>query len=412
MIEIDVSKAIFNEVYIPYLEEQAPIQIFYGGSTSGKSVFLAQRAVWDILQGDRNYLVCRAVGRYIMKSVWAEVESVINTWGLRSFFTFRYSDRIMRCSNGREIIFVGLDDTEKLKSIRAKKGSITDIWVEEATEISLFDLKTLQKRMRGGSDDTVKRVTLSYNPILQDHWIFKEFFAPIAWEDEQTEYLTPSLSILKTWYIHNRWNTAQDIQGLEEEPDEYFRNVYTYGNWGVLGDVIFKNWKTQDLSKQKAQWTNRRNGGDFGFASDPAAVVVTHYNRAKKEIFIYNELYESGLTNDVLAADCRRMIESDMIVFDSAEPKSIAELVKHKVNAVGAVKGKDSVLHGIQWLQQHKLIIDTSCINTQNELRQYQWKKGRDGKPVSPPRPVDKNNHLIDALRYAYEDEMREVWLI
>lgn len=413
VLEIEISKAMFNEVYIPYLESPTPVEIFFGGSTSGKSVFLAQRLVLDLLKGDRNYLVCRAVAKYLTKSVWAEVESVIDTWGLRHLFHFRYSARVIIClSNSREAIFVGLDDTEKLKSIRASLGAITDVWVEEATEISKPDLKTLQKRQRGGDADVVKRIIFSFNPILQQHWLYKEFFESIGWADDQTEFQSDSISILKTWYIHNRWNTPQDVQALEDEADEYFKEVYTWGNWGVLGDVIFKNWEVRDLSGMHDQFTNRRHGGDFGYASDPAAIVVTHYDRSKKEIYVYNELYETGLTNDVLAAEQRRLVKNELVIWDSAEPKSIAELNKHKANSVGAVKGKDSVLHGIQWLQQHKIIVDKGCLYMQNELRQFQWKKGRDGIALSPPRPIGINDHLIAALRYAYEGEMREVWLI
>ena len=412
VVPIEVSRAMFNEVYIPYLDCQAPVQIYYGGSTSGKSVFLAQRLALDLLSGDRNYLVARAVARYLTKSVWAEVESVINTWGLQSLFRFRYSRKIIECVNGREAIFIGLDDTEKLKSIRASHGAITDIWFEEATEATLDNLKTLQKRMRGGDADVVKRVTFSFNPILQQHWLFKEFFEPIGWAEDQTEYISQELVILKTWHIHNRWNTPQDIQALLDETDEYFKAVYTYGNWGVLGDVIFKNWKIEDLSGMHDQFTNHRNGGDFGFGKDPATIVVTHYDRAKKIIYVYNEMYEHGLTNDLLAIRQTGMVGKGMVVWDSAEPKSIAELVKYGANAVGAVKGKDSVRHGIQWLQQHTIIVDTNCIQMQNELRQAQWKKDKYGETISPPTPIDKNNHLIDPLRYAYEGDMNSFWLI
>ena len=412
VIPVEISKKMFNEVYIPYLDAQQPIQIFYGGSTSGKSVFLAQRLVLDLLGGERNYLVCRAVARYLTKSVWAEVESVIDTWGMRSLFEFKYSLKIIRCINGREAIFVGLDDTEKLKSIRASFGAITDIWFEEATEASLSNLKTLQKRQRGGSADVIKRVTLSFNPILQEHWIFKEFFKGVGWVDDQTVFESDELLILKTWYIHNRWNTPQDIQALENETDEYFKDVYTYGNWGILGDVIFKNWRIEDLSGMMDQFTNVRRGGDFGFGPDPATIVVSHYDRKRKIIYVYNEMYEHGLTNDMLAAKQIEMVGKEMVVWDSAEPKSIAELNKYGANAVGAKKGKDSVRHGIQWLQQQTIIVDTKCLMMQSELRQAQWKKDKYGNPVSPPTPVDKKNHLLDPLRYSYEGDMESFWLI
>jgi phage terminase large subunit len=153
------------------------------------------------------------------------------------------------------------------------------------------------------------------------------------------------------------------------------------------------------------QFTNRRNGLDFGFSADPAAVGVSHYDRMRKVIYVYKELYETGLTNDVLAERVKALIGSDQIVCDSAEPKSIQELCNHGVNAIGAKKGKDSVNFGIDWLKQQTIIVDKSCINMRNELQQYHWKKDAGGNSLKVP--VDKNNHLIDGgLRYAYENDM------
>ena len=407
MTEIDISSKVFNEVYIPHLDNMVRTQIFYGGAGSGKSVFLAQRAVHDILKGGRNYLVCRAVGKYVKKSVWTEIKRVIYEWNLEHLFTFRIVDGIIDCMNGYQIIFTGLDDPEKLKSLVPAKGAITDIHIEEATEVDKQAVTNLYKRQRGGDKTIPKRLTMSFNPILQSHWIFKEYFKDIGWEDEQTEYTGDDVTILKTWYIHNRWMTPGDIKDLESETDKYYHDVYTLGNWGVLGNVIFANWKVQDLSEMHDQFVNRRNGLDFGFSADPAAANSIHYDKMRKRIYIYKELNELGLTNNLLADLLKPMIGKERIVCDSAEPKSIAELRYHGINAVGAKKGKDSVLFGIQWLQQQEIIIDKQCINTHNEFMQYKWKEGRDGEPVSPAQPVGKNDHHIDDIRYALEEDMR-----
>ena len=290
------------------------------------------------------------------------------------------------------------------------RGAITDIWVEEATETDRNSVKALYKRQRGGDPDIPKRLMLSFNPIMQSHWIFDEYFKGVAWANDQTEYTGDELTILKTWYIHNRWLTPDDIEGLENEKDEYFRDVYTFGNWGVLGDVIFKNWSVEDLSEMHDQFTERRNGLDFGFSSDPAAIIVSHYDSKHSTIYIYKEFYERGLTNDVLAEEAKALIGDDYIVCDSAEPKSIAELKQYDVNAAAADKGKDSVLHGIQWLQQQTIIIDKSCINTRNEFMQYQWKQDKDGNAMR--QPVGKNDHIISATRYAYEQDALATWWI
>jgi phage terminase large subunit len=215
--------------------------------------------------------------------------------------------------------------------------------------------------------------------------------------------MTASLSILKTWYIHNRFLTPDDIADLENETDPYFRDVYTFGKWGVLGDVIFKNWEVRDLSDLIPTFDNLRFGLDFGFSSDPAALVCSHYDKARKTIYIFNEFYERGLTNDMLADGIRPFVNYRRIIGDSSEPKSIQELRNSGIDAIGARKGPDSIMHGIQWLQQHTIIIDSRCINTRNEFQQYQWQRDKDGNAIR--RPVDKNNHIIDALRYAYEDD-------
>jgi phage terminase large subunit len=402
---VDIDPAVFNDAYRPHLTNLARVQIFFGGSSSGKSVFLAQRCVTNLLRGKRNYLVCRQVARTLRMSVFAEACSVISMWGVGEMFSINKSEMLITCTNGRQAAFVGLDDVEKLKSIRPAIGAWTDIWIEEATETELASVKQLMKRQRGGSSKTKKRLTLSFNPILKSHWIYETYFKTIGWAEGQKEYQGEGLSILKTTYKDNRFLTPDDKKDLENEPDKYFYNVYTLGNWGILGHVIFTNWRVEDLSALHPQFTNHRNGLDFGFSSDPAALFVAHYDRMRKTIYVYDELYETGLTNDLLAPKMIELIGADRVTCDSAEPKSIAELKSHKVNAVPAHKGKDSVLFGIQWLQQQTIVIDKKCINAQNEFSTYHWKEDAAGNATTTP--VDKNNHLIDAGRYALEDDMK-----
>ena len=411
MPEVLIDPEVFNDVYLPHLNNVARTQIFFGGSSSGKSVFLAQRDVMDVMKGGRNFLVCRQVGRTLRGSVVEEIHKVIRRWNCDDLFDINKSDGTITCKNGYQIVFTGLDDTEKLKSITPAKGVFTDARIEEATECDKDSIKQIFKRQRGGDSSVPKRLTLSFNPILQSHWLYDEYFKTIGWADDQTEYHSDELTILKTTYRDNKFLTPDDIADLENETDKYYYNVYTRGNWGTLGAVIFTNWKVADLSNTEseyylpeAQRTNRRIGLDFGFSSDPAAMVVTHYDRAHKRIYIYDELYQTGLTNDVLAEEVKNLIHKDYVTCDSAEPKSIAELNQFGVNALGANKGKDSVVFGIQWLQQQEIIVDVSCINSRNELQQYKWKEDASGRAMRVP--VDRNNHLIDGLRYAYEDDM------
>lgn len=366
------------------------------------------------MRGGRNFLVCRQVGRTLRGSVIQEVKSVISEWGLDDYFSINKTDGTVTHRNGYQIVFAGLDDVQKLKSIRPIKGAFTDVRIEEATETERQTIKQLLKRQRGGDPNTRKCITLSFNPILQSHWIYLEYFSAVAWADDQREYRTEELSILKTTYKDNKFLTPDDVKDLESETDKYYRDVYTLGNWGILGNVIFTNWITAALDDPNSEYylpdnqrTNRRHGLDFGFSSDPAAVPITHYDKKRKTIYIYDdEIYETGLTNDVLAGLVLAKIKRDPIKCDSAEPKSIKELRDYGVNAYGARKGKDSIDHGIQWLQQQTIVIDKRCVNAKNEFMTYKWKEDANGRAMRIP--VDKDNHIIDGLRYAYEDEMEK----
>lgn len=411
-VEIDID--IFNDVYVPLLTDMTPLQILFGGSSSGKSVFKSQQVVIDILQGGRNFLVVRKVADTISKSVRAEIVKSIREMGLEQEFNIPKSDFTITCSNGYQIMFAGLDDVEKLKSITPAIGVITDVWIEEATEILRDDYKQLDKRLRGGDEQTIKRICMTFNPILQNHWIYQDFFRPAGWRDDQKVLKLPNLSILKTTYKDNKFLTTQDIQKLENETDYYYYQVYTLGNWGILGNVIFQNWSVEDLSDRHHLFTLHRHGGDFGFGGNPAAISVAHYDVNHKTIYCYKELYETGLTNDVLASKTKNLIPvrnadgiitgTQPITWDSAEPKSIAELKNYGVNALHAKKGTDSVLHGIQWLQQQRMIFDVSCIHHRDEFSTLKWKEDRKtGEVLDEPIGAD---HLVDARRYGSEADM------
>lgn len=391
-----------NDAYLPYLNDMSDVLILYGGSGSGKSKFMSQRVVIDVLGGGRNYLILRQVARTIRRSVFNEIVKAISESGLSAHFKVNKSEALITCSNGYQIMFAGLDDVEKIKSITPQLGVLTDAWIEEATETNRDSFKNLLKRLRGGDESVAKRIVMTFNPIIKLHWIYQEFFATIGWRDDQTEYHSKELSILKTWYVHNAFLTKQDVENLLDEKDAYYRNVYTFGNWGILGAVIFKNWIVRDLSHMHEQFTNTKYGLDFGFSKDPAALVVAHYDRLRKTIYIYDELYERELTNQYLAYKVVNIVSKNApVICDSSEPKSIAELRQHRVNALKASKGKDSVVHGIQWLQGMQIVVDSKCVNMQTELSMYKWREDSAGNVL--PEPVDSHNHLIDALRYAME---------
>ena len=392
----------FNDIYIPYFEgddAQKRVQIFFGGASSGKSYFIAQRILRDVLDG-RNTLVLRNVARTIRGSCWNELLKAITGHGAQPYLNISKSEMLITSYRGSQILFAGLDDVEKIKSITPAKGVLTDIWIEEATEIARDDYKQLEKRLRGESRHS-KRITLSFNPIFREHWLFTEFFG--HWVDGAKEYKGDGLSILKTTYRDNRFLTEDDIKALEDETDPYYKAVYSEGNWGTLGDVIFRNWRSEDLSDMKKTADKLYFGLDFGFSSDPCAVVKLHYDKAHKRIYVLDEIYERGLTNTALAPILKEFVGNHYVTCDSAEPKSIKELQNMGIKALGAKKGPDSIMHGIQWLQGHEIIVDIKAQHMRNELQLYQWRKDKDGASMRVPE--DRNNHLVDALRYCLEHE-------
>jgi len=300
-----------------------------------------------------------------------------------------------------------IDSEENQKAVVAESLRLAGESEEDIQDIvtEWYDNGTLEKRAKPAIAKLQKYEASQKEEIVKSQEIKAKKQA-----DEQKEYHSPYLSILKTTYRDNAFLTGEDRRGLENEKDKYYYDVYTLGNWGILGHLIFTNWSVQDLSEMQDQFTNRRNGLDFGFSSDPAALSRSHYDRMRKTIYLFDELYELGLTNDLLAQDLKRICGEDRIICDSAEPKSIKELQNYGVGATSAEKGKDSVIHGIQWLQQQTIIIDAKCVNTKNEFMQYHWKEDKNG--VAIREPADKNNHIIDGTRYAYERDMSEEWLI
>jgi phage terminase large subunit len=400
-VHIRINPKIYNPRYLPYLDLQTRTQIFYGGSSSGKSFFLAQRAVKDLLQGGRNYLITRQVSNTVRSSVFNEICKAITAHKANHLFEIRTGDMEITCVNGYQMLFKGLDDEEKIKSVTPKKGVITDIWQEEATENTYEATKQLGKRLRGRSR-VPKRQILSFNPIYKTHWIYTHFFEPLGWKEKQTEHQDDQLSILKTTYVDNKWLMPDDILALETEGDEYYRQVYTYGNWGILGDAIITNWRTADLSDH-SQFTNLRNGLDFGYSGDPNAFTRNHYDRPGKRIFTFKGWHQNKLTNPQIAGRLKPDIGAEAIFCDSSEPKSIQELRDNDIDARGVKKGPDSLLYSIKWLQKHEIIVDENLQGLINELNTWQWKKDKDGNSL--PIPEDKNNHYIDSMRYALEIE-------
>lgn len=385
-----------NPVYVKHLNKPQFTQIFYGGASSGKSYFISQKIVLDNIQG-ANWLVCRNVARTIRNSTYNEIVKAISNMGLAKYYSVNKSDMVITNNfNGKQIIFAGLDDAEKIKSVTPANGVLERIFVEEATECSRNAIKQLEKRLRGISKVS-KQMILAFNPILKSHFIYKDYFT--GWEDNKNIYEDKDLCILKTTYRDNMFLTSEDRRLLENEKDPYWRSVYVEGNWGMLGNVVFKNWRVEDISAQIPQFDNIFYGCDFGYSADPNAIVKLHLDKKRKRIYILDEWYQCGMSDEELLRVCKTFVGNHYVTCDSAEPKTIDYLASNGIRAVPAVKGADSILRGIRWLQGYEIIVNVVCQNFKNEIEQYHWEETKDGIPMA--KPVDSENHLIDATRYA-----------
>ena len=228
---IEIPKKAFNSNFLPYLNNDTRYLVFYGGAGSGKSYFIGERYIYKMLNNDKfNLLVVRNTGKSNRDSTFALFKQIITKWKLYKHFKINESDLRIKCLfNNNEIIFAGLDDVEKLKSITFTKGELTDIWIEEASEILEADFKQLDVRLRGKG--TKKQITISFNPIDINHWLKKRFF------DIKDENVT----IFHSTYKDNDF-LDEDYKNLLEsykDTDEYYYNVYCLGMWGVLGKTVF-----------------------------------------------------------------------------------------------------------------------------------------------------------------------------
>ena len=228
-VNIRIQKKVFNDVYLPYLNNQDRYLLFYGGGSSGKSYFIGQRFIFKLIHPVRcNLLVVRQTGDTNRKSTFPLLKQVISNWNLAEHFKINESDMRIVCKlTGNEIAFAGLDDVEKIKSITFANGELTDIWVEEATECQEADINQLKVRLRGGKSK--KQMVLSFNPVNIQHWIKKHFID------------SGLATVCFSTYKDNKFLTDDDRKALEDlkYTDEYTYEVYCLGKWGIIGKTVF-----------------------------------------------------------------------------------------------------------------------------------------------------------------------------
>lgn len=334
----------------------------------------------------------RKVGRTIKDSTFDLIVETLKKLQIYDACKVNLSTYTIQLPNGSLFLFKGMDDSEKIKSIT----DITDVWAEEATELSLDDFTQLDLRLRAMAANL--QFFCSFNPVSKLNWVYKQWFAPEAELGEDT-------LIVKSTYRDNRFLPDSYIKALEEKaktnPNYY--KVYTLGEFTTLDRLVFYNWKVEDFDFKTIKG-QLMCGLDFGFISDTSAFVASLLDEENKKIYVFREWGATGKTNQDLANIISALgFSKSVIIADSSEQKSIVEIKQAGVQKIKpAAKGPDSIRHGIQKLQNYEIIIHPSCENLKTEMENYTWKKDKiTGEYTNTP--IDMFNHYIDALRYSLQ---------
>lgn len=397
-LTVKINKKIFNDIYYPHLSEyDKRFNIYYGGGGSGKSHFVVQKIIYKYLKyPNRKCLVIRKIGNTLRDSIYALFKSVLSDWDLYNDVEFRDTLLTISFPNGSQIIFRGLDDSEKIKSI----ANIDDIVIEEATDITLEDFSQLNLRLR--SKNPYNQIHLIYNPVSKSNWVYE------YWHTRKLDESTTM--VLHTTYQDNKFLPADYIQSLEEmkETNLTYYKIYALGQFATLDKLVFNNWQVHSFDYHELIRENENIkavfGLDWGYTNDPTAFICALVDYVDKRLYIFDEFQERGLLNNQIAEKIISMgFSKEIIVADGAEPKSIDELYRNGIKRIkGARKGADSIINGIQFIQQFEVIIHPNCEHIAEEFQNYTWQKDKNGIYIN--KPIDRYNHGIDALRYALED--------
>ena len=396
---------IVGKGYRTFWNFKGRYRICKGSRASKKS---KTTALWIIYQMQRykeaNTLVIRKTFRTLKDSCWTDLKWAVHRLGTDYLWQFTLSPlEATYLPTGQKILFRGLDDPLKVTSITVGTGVLCWMWIEEAYEImSEEDFDMLDESIRGECPDGLwKQITLTFNPWNERHWIKGRFF------DVKDD---PEILAITTNYMCNEWLDEADLQVFERmkvnNPRRY--KVAGLGGWGIVEGVVYDNWTEETFTIEQIRKEHPSlktcTGLDFGYTNDPSAYIVCYLDLQSKDLFVYDEIYQTGLSNQRIAGLIKRSgYGKEKITADSAEPKSIDELHNvHNLRIKGAKKGKDSIKNGIQWIQDLKIHVHPRCVNFVTEISNYTWDTDRFGKRLNVP--IDDFNHLMDAMRYALED--------
>ena len=414
-MKVRLSKVI-GRGYNRFWNDKHRYRVLKGGKGSKKSVTTALNYIYRIMAyKDSNLLVVRAVMNTHRDSTFAQLKWAQERLGVSGQWNNTVSPLEMTYKDtGQKILFRGFDDVLKLASTTVSKGYLCWVWIEEAYEIgSEDDFEKLDLSVPRGevSEGLFKQTTLTFNPWSAEHWLKKRFFDK-SYKD---------VSTYSTNYLCNEWLDDTDRGIFErmkkENPRKY--DVAGLGNWGISEGLIYENWEIlefdiDELGVERNEFNkisvDRRYeyrhffGLDYGYTNDPTAFIAYIANPITKEIFIYDEHYETKMLNSDIANMIKvKGFAKERIRADCAEPKSNDDLRRMGISRVmPSIKGKDSVINGIMALQEYKIYVLPKCVNVIAELSSYIWKTDKNENGLNEPE--DKNNHLMDAMRYAFYD--------
>lgn len=344
-----------------------------------------------------NLLVVRKTQATLKDSCYSDLKWAISRLGVEAYWKCTLNPlEIVYVPTGQRILFRGMDDPLKITSISVPVGVLCWVWIEEAYEITKEDdFNKLDMSIRGEVPEGLfKQITLTFNPWSAQSWLKARFFDT---PDEDTFTKT-------TTYQCNEWLDASDLGIFEKmrvnNPRRY--RIEGLGEWGIAEGLIYEKVEYRDFDVQALRekaGIKSAFGLDFGF-TDPTAFVAMLIDEEDAKIYVFDEFYLRGVTNARIAERIDAMgYAGQRIVCDSAEPKSIQELQDLGIRAEPSRKGRDSVLHGIQKLQNFTWVVSTKCVEFFHEISNYAWEKDKFGKPVD--KPEHEFSHCMDAARYA-----------
>ena len=393
---------IVGKGYATYWNYKGRYRVVKGGRGSKKSTTTALWIIYNMMKYPlANTLVIRRVFNTHKDSTYTQLKWASNILKVSHLWKFSKSPlEATYIPTGQKILFRGLDDPMSITSITVEHGHLCWCWFEEAFQVmNEDDFNKVDMSIRGElPKGYFKQITLSFNPWSEKHWLKKRFFDV---KDEDVLAIT-------TNYTCNEFLGEDDKKLFEKmkinNPRRY--NIEGLGNWGIAEGLVYNNFEELDFNVENIK--KRPNvksafGLDFGYTNDPTAFIASLIDLDNMEIFIFDEHYQKAMSNKDIANMIKyKGYSKERIVGDSSEPKSIDDIKRQGIYRLkGARKGKDSILNGIQYIQDFKIYVHPKCENTLIELSNYVWDT-KEGNVIN--KPIDDYNHLMDALRYSLED--------